>query len=1340
MTRQTQGSESSLTDNELDQLILSEYPLPIAVNYQRLLDMVPWIQRTDRVLELFEWGLRTVTLTILSQYLTRDIHEVNHEKLNYQLLKHLPQASLGKWVELLFLSLEVYEGKQDLFFTQELYQLYWDTSTTPHRKHRGIKKIRGPFDRLVQIRNDLVHRRSLPETEADWEAIGREAQDLLRSILKQFSFIRDYYLIRVVRQLTDQHYEYEQYKGQSIVQQVGRLIHEVGNYQKEVQEGWFYLLRWDRQVLELHPLLVLWTSDGDQVLEEGEKQDVALYDRLVSETTAEFVALVVRERIEDKATLLREVRELIFYNLGRLKMGVKTQKQLLTWETLNKASQELSERNMGGMLEKYDEEIYLQREETIKHFKKFLKSDKVCFVLTGKSGVGKSNFVLSLRDIEKQQHAEKDGPSEAENWFSENSFGYLMYDGAGLDVPDSVTATINEDLTREVNLDKKQIPQDIFAPLEVQGEMNGKRFLLVFDAINENTDGKSLLRKIDELVKDTKYPWLKVLITSRPQAWRSLKRGLRLTETRYYRAEDSDELSVEMVGFKLDDFKRDELEDVYKNYQQSPEYKLKTDFKDIPFSVREALRDPLVLRLVAEVYKDEKLPHQIRVSDIYRIYIEAMLQRDSLRQKDLRFLEQEVLPLMLAEGRYDNRVTSEEVNRVRPTDGRPLWELIHSEDLLSNKEKVNASFQRLVDAEILIRQGSQLNYEIRFKYERFYDYFGGRHLLELVDQGKGLERLIAYQEWILTTREYAFLWGPVENALRDELKRGRETLIIDLCQTDEQIAKEMMVAVLIDFGLEELEKTNALLNKLMQMGQDEMPFWQKHFLTWQSLEPARGVVNARKAAIEVAEKLGNVAVLEKGCLDRSTEVRTHAIRHTANLWENEKKESGSTVVDNRGFEVLRRVAGKTRAGRVPNVQAAEAVISILLYMALASYDNLRLGNDDLLKRELHQLTRQTMNKLLYISEQRGLSSVIRNGIREWVISILAKWVIRVVEDTPERMTFNPRNIEPFLKRPRSEKEYMRVITRYIDSRNTDIEMLEENLSTVFVLDEGSTDYALQFALIAQWDENKESVLRMAEYLFKEGIKAPVPHYTPYVSTNVLGAVLLRGKGDESILRQYFEWLDQLVEKAKGRVIFSGNEYLRSEFGAYFEAGIQGLDQSVNIEKPRQLAEMAVRERDGEFIKAIIYELSGSIGRKEFHRAVFDVLEPLLPLLNTESSTPEDKEIAERLVNLLARFRSVAQDDVDDFMVEKELSDHLQRRVKTVEIKGAVGGDFLYGPGAKFIVDGITYSQELQQVAIWILNCTIICSTFEKYANLFIRRLANLVYGEDIFDLSKYDVG
>src|SRR5690606_31947067 len=70
----------------------------------------------------------------------------------------------------------------------------------------------------------------------------------------------------------------------------------------------------------------------------------------------------------------------------------------LTPEDVKFLCESVGKQSMKTAREKYDSELYLPRQELQDTFTRFLQSNKSAFVVKGASGVGKTNFVLSVFD------------------------------------------------------------------------------------------------------------------------------------------------------------------------------------------------------------------------------------------------------------------------------------------------------------------------------------------------------------------------------------------------------------------------------------------------------------------------------------------------------------------------------------------------------------------------------------------------------------------------------------------------------------------------------------------------------------------------------------------------------------------------------------------------------------------------------------------------------------------------------------------------------------------------------------------------------------------------------
>ncbi len=1277
------------TDDKLDQLILLEYPYPIAVNYRRLLETQEWEARTRKCIEVFEYGLRAITLGVLSQYLIRDVHQVSDLELDRKLYRKLPEASVGQWVEFFFLALRAYRGQRKRFFMPELYDLYWDTSQEPHQPRKGI---RAPFDRLVQIRNDLAHRLG-PANEAAWEELGQEALGYLRTILRQFSFLQHYDLIRVVEQYGDEH-EYERYTGQEITPHRERLQ----GRGEELRASWFYLSRQDRSVLRLHPLLIFWAGEGELGFVEERGGDVAVYERLLKEA-AEYVATVVRETVEEHdAELLAQLRELIYYNIEHIKLARR--RTVLSWTGLCQAAAELSAAQMGTMREKYRRELYLQRDEIFRKFQEFLASDKSCFVLTGKSGVGKSNFVLSLMD----EYAKRDDVC------------LLIYNGARLNITETMVRTISEDLARYLTLEGGAA-ENLFAELDRQGEMAGKILIVVFDAINENVDGKALLRQIDQMVGQERYRWLKAMITSRPQAWRTLKRGLRLAEERYYRERGSDEYWIELQEFtvQMKPFRRKELPEVYEKYRKA--FGLQTEYGTLRGSIQSVLRDPLMLRLVAEIYRGQAIPERIRVSDIYDQYVQALLRTERLYEEDIVLLERELMPLIIVEGHYDNKLTASQIHGAKTEDGQPLWELIHSDDLLSSGRRVNDSYVRLVDAEILTEQGPPIDYEITFKYERFYDYYGGKRLLELVNL-RGGEREATYRELVTLLRGCPFLWGPIKTALVAELGRSNTELYIGLAQIPDDTIKQLLVTALTDYGHDDPQMVRPILETLVALKEKGLGCYLRRRGQCKDISPA--LFNARKVAIETASSLELGEILVTAGCDWSASVRMHTAQHIHLLWNRNAEV---------GLETLTSLSGqvKNRLG-IPRPSVLESMIGASALIAFEHY------KDPTVMRSLQQIWRRILERLLFIREsESGLSSALRRRTRAFVVYLAARLLVSLMQLLPSASHFSIPELDHFIHLSRDDKRRFKDLLPYLNPSYGTLREIQGRLIAISKTRDILTTYLAHQILSVRGMEHYEEIMPALGLMFAEWLQLDPPGPAILAILNSIYAALAKPQetADEALdLLSKYIW--RVYERSAGlyQTDVKQRQHVSVELLILRNYEIRGTYYPDRLES--YLLEC---KKIGHFTlhrQLICFEESGmSFSPLDFIAACgYPALSLRIAELLLDA---EDTITQEGIHSFLARLRRSYQDAVDDFVAEFKLQADSIRRAEAA-VSALTIGDVLSANALPFLMEIESHPTVLREVhALFedIAECNAVAEFFE----LFTKRIVNFIYGSPVFDVT-----
>src|SRR5258708_4139050 len=811
-----------MEEADFNEFIVANMPYLIAVNYQRLLEAQQPQEQVKLILHIYNLGLRALTINLVSQYLIRDKENMDDVYLSELLREKFDHLTTGAWEEIFFTALRAYEGKQDLFFMPELHDFYWDTTTLPYRKRNEVKP---PFDRLTQATLELEEKRLLPQDEPGWKVLAEELRGHLQHILRSLSFLGKYDLIRVLDQ-NDEVYAFELHKGTHI-STVQRPLPK----HTKLTHGWFYLQAGAEDFLRLDPWVMFWERKPEE--NELVPASIGVYDRMFYERLRYLLATPGQTRDDNQR--VKEFIALIYDTIAEARRR-RQEADKLTWVQLCDLCEKITQRRMATVQLKYRKELYLQREHVRQQLETFLADpEKRGFVLVGKSGVGKSNFLLAFSEELEQ---------------SRGDVCILMYDGANLRISSTSTITgiISQDFSDRVHLSGRQV-QQVWQEIDKIDGIKERVVILCVDAINENPEPTELLRQLDELVQSP-WSWLKIVLSSRPETWRGIKRGVKLAEKFYYREQGTETVGVELEPFsyseRMEPFTRQELPEVYANYQRK--FQLQTPYKTLSNELRETLRDPLHLWLLARTYQGQAFPGEVKISALIEQYVNTLHVRTPLQRDDLQFLEHELVPLMVGRGHYSNVITAADLDAA----GGALYNLVFSDQVLSDGRRMNQSFLRLVDADILVQQNVRSEHQIalQFKYERFYEYFVGKRIAQL--SASQPNRSSFFVEMIEATSSTPFLWGAVRNALAQEMKERGPDLLVHLCFTDQQRVKEMLVHVFVYLGQDDQMLVETPLKRLIPAEKKASEVQKIRQVVGKPAEEADlRTRNARKIAIEV---------------------------------------------------------------------------------------------------------------------------------------------------------------------------------------------------------------------------------------------------------------------------------------------------------------------------------------------------------------------------------------------------------------------------------------------------------------------------------------------------------
>ncbi|MFL5589655.1 MAG: hypothetical protein ACJ8DI_18685, partial [Ktedonobacteraceae bacterium] len=1209
-----------MTTAEFDEFVLTCMPTFVAINYQRLLEAQDPQEQVTLILHIYNLGLRALTINLVSQYIFRDRAQgqMSDPYLDTLLEQRFPHLTADAWEEMLFTTLRAYEGHRDLFFMPQLYDFYWAPST---HHHSGRAEVKPPFDRLTQATLEHQTQRLLPQDASGWQVLATELLAHLRKILESLSFISEYDLIHVLTQ--DEHtYTFKLHKGTRILTQQKSLKKAI-----HLTTGWFYLRASTEDFLPLHPLLVFWEDTT-------EPPDTGVFDRRIHEQLRYLLATSGQTRLDEKR--VRDFVKLIYLTIQEAAEEQKQAKQkaeTLTWVQLCDICKDITEHRLATVRGKYHRDLYLQRDTARQHVEAFLADRaKRGFVLVGKSGVGKSNFLLALAEGLQQ---------------SRDDVCVLMYDGANLPIASSsFTEIISQDFSDQVLLSRQPVHQVWQEIAKIEG-IDERQVIVCVDAINENPQASELLRHLDALVQ-SRWRWLKVVLSSRPETWKEIKRSVKLAEALYYRGPGTEVVGIELEPFsyseQMEPFSRQELPEVYSKYQQS--FDLQTSYRALTHELREMLRDPLNLWLIASTYRGKDIPSQVKTSALIEQYVNTILQRE-----ERRFVEQQLVPLMVREGHSSNMITEAELDAA----GGGLYELVYSKQVLSDGQRLNQSFLQLSDADILVLQKQGFEQRIAFKYERFYEYFAGKRILSLSETQS--DRYAFFLGLIEQTTHTPFLWGAVRNALIEETKKHGPKMVQRLCYTEHQRVKEMMVSVFVMLGMDGPEQIEGILKNLVPQEKQSTEWRKGRQLVRKTPEaldvPSR---NAGRIAVEVASTLGMAWVLQRAALQEDQSLRTAAVRYSYHLWQHNQAQ---------GFEILEHLAQQAVSGFLPNLVAFEAAFGLSLTIF---FDHSR---DEAVLRRLQSSWRGMIAKLLGLRESAGRwESILRTRIRESLFSLVITLGFRILREHPWYSMVNYQSFDAFFQLGVAEKALYKRLVHYLDVQGSySREQMENDFLTAITMSDILIYLVTVTGLIAHGHAAPLAFLPFLKRLH-EAAKSDVRSY-PYLAdlADNLQILLLR----DPTIDEVFDFYIYAVEVCHKYYAEYPQTLRSSSYGAaealylgpyiYLQYQRTGSVRSAWLETRLQAA---LSRNDEAFFKPLFTQELTLIGiERQKPRIALDALASFFKDV-MQTPTESNHEIRKLMLAFLARLRLYYPDEVDDFLEEQQAPHDFRLQVQTNE--------------------------------------------------------------------------
>jgi hypothetical protein len=456
----------------------------------------------------------------------------------------------------------------------------------------------------------------------------------------------------------------------------------------------------------------------------------------------------------------------------------------VAWEQVRQAAQAQFEpvlRELEGTARRpgpYLPAAYTPRADGATELAAFLASRSGALVLTGDVGVGKTCLLAHWA-------AERAAAGDA----------VLFYRCGG-----SLGPAIDREIARDLG---RELPDLLLHDLGQIAQLAAgarQRLLIIFDAINEYRSGaaagpEALLKQIDALVGRVAGPHLRIVFSCNSATWGQLDRAgaTKLFWSAYHYTAAGD------PTLTLAPFSPTELPPAYARYQEA--FQLQTPLASLPPAMHERLRRPLLLRMVAESYRNG--PVQIAAGNLSlgifrRFYDERVRQR-----REQLFIDEFAAECL----RRDQAAV-------------PIRELARNDQLRNDviSDDPDSAYVRLLDGGVLRELAGDIftGEMVGFAYGEVGAYVLARYLLRDAGAGAAIDTLV--RDLIERSRRFPLAWDVARTVL---LISRRSEAFGRLARSPDVDLRELVVQCLAELHADEAEGAAELIKQLLQQESEE---------------------------------------------------------------------------------------------------------------------------------------------------------------------------------------------------------------------------------------------------------------------------------------------------------------------------------------------------------------------------------------------------------------------------------------------------------------------------------------------------------------------------------------
>lgn len=521
-----------------------------------------------------------------------------------------------------------------------------------------------------------------------------------------------------------------------------------------------------------HGLLILRSESSatakSRVLKQSERPAGVIYSGFSGspvEVEGKIIGLIAEAR--------EQVQEITAYMIP-VDVFPKRVPRHQPWTDIQRLSQEQFDRFLPKE-QILGQAAYIHRTEE-ERLNKLVTESSPGMMIIGESGVGKTSMLLRWsRDMLEKGHA------------------VLFYRCGSLSTPE-----MEREICRDLKLPAEPDLVSTLGHVKRPPGLENSRLILIFDEINDfrgqgSAEPIDLLKRLDSMVRLLADTGVRLAMSCSSAAWKRFDRLGTLKNLTWNCYQGSEPLVVPP-------FTEEEAQKAYDGYQNI--LRAKNTWASLPPRVRENLRRPVLLQLLAQSYRDQHVPNDANTLQIYLQYCKERITR----LQEQIFIDDLAAEMLRARKRSlatdDKNLPASLFSRFQEEAADAVYESLKEKYILVETEADPMSF----DPE-------RISARVQFAYGQIGSYLLARSLAKKDAQTvvKELQDLVSH------AGSFSLGWDVAKVFLR---LRQDYSMLKGLAAAADAEQRELAVETLVELHDDD-PKTSSLLRDLMKSGSIE---------------------------------------------------------------------------------------------------------------------------------------------------------------------------------------------------------------------------------------------------------------------------------------------------------------------------------------------------------------------------------------------------------------------------------------------------------------------------------------------------------------------------------------